>query len=65
MQGDSETCTINHVILECQQYKQLQVPSHMMNTRNGPDVSTRIFIDCGANINCIDYNFAKKHKVNL
>ena len=37
----------------------------MMNTRNGPDVSTRIFINCGANINCIDYNFAKKHKVNL
>ena len=37
----------------------------MLNMRNGQDVSTRIFIDCGADINCIDYDFAKKHKVNL
>ena len=65
MQDDSKNCTINCVILGCQQYKQLRVPSHMLNTRNGQDVSTRIFIDCGADINCIDYDFAKKHKVNL
>ena len=64
-QGDSKNCTINCVILGCQQYKQLWVPSYKMNTRNGQDVSTRIFIDCRANINCIGHDFAKKHKVNL
>ena len=37
----------------------------MLNTRQGKDIYTRIFIDCGADINCIDINFAKKHKVNL
>ena len=37
----------------------------MLNTRQGKDVYTRIFINCGADINCIDIDFAKKHKVNL
>ena len=37
----------------------------MLNTRQGKDVYTRIFIDCGVDINCIDIDFAKKHKVNL
>ena len=37
----------------------------MLNTWQGKDVYTRIFIDCGADINCIDIDFAKKHKVNL
>ena len=37
----------------------------MLNTRQGKDVYTRIFIDCGVDINCININFAKRHKVNL
>ena len=37
----------------------------MLNTRHGKDVYTRIFIDCRADINCIDIDFAKKNKVNL
>ena len=37
----------------------------MLNTRHGKDVYTRIFIDCGADINCIDIDFAKRNKVNL
>ena len=37
----------------------------MLNTRQGKDVYTRIFINCGADINCIDINFAKRNKVNL
>ena len=45
--------------------KQLRVLTYMLNTRQGKDIYTRIFIDCGADINCIDIDFAKKHKVNL
>ena len=55
---------INSVIVG-EQSKQLRVPTYMLNTQQGKDVYTRIFIDCGADINCIDIDFAKKHKVNL
>ena len=48
-----------------EQSKQLRVPTYMLNTWQGKDVYTRIFIDCRADINCIDIDFAKKHKVNL
>ena len=40
---------INSVIVG-EQAKQLRVPTYMLNTRQGKDVYTRIFIDCGADI---------------
>ena len=55
---------INSVIVG-EQSKQLRVPTYMLNTRHRKDVYTRIFIDCGADINCIDIDFAKKHQQNV
>ena len=65
MQGTPRTCKIGNVIVGGQQYKQIRIPSYILRTSHAQDIYTRTFIDCGADINCIDYGFARRNKIPL
>ena len=65
MQGTPKTCKISNVIVGGQQYKQIQIPSYILRTSHAQDIHTQTFIDCRANINCIDYDFTRKNKIPL
>ena len=65
MQGTPKGCKISNVTVGGQQYKQIQIPSYILWTSHTQDIYTRTFIDCGANINCIDYNFTKRNRITL
>ena len=65
MQGTPRTCKISNVIVEGQQYKQIWIPSYILWTSHAQDIYTQTFIDCGADINCIDYGFAWRNKIPL
>ena len=66
MQGTPEMCEINHVVVGGQQYRQIQIPSYMLKTLHTQDIYTRTFINCGADINCINYNnFARRNRIPL
>ena len=65
MQGTPKTCKISNVIVGGQQYKQIRIPSYILRTSHAQDIYTRTFINCRANINCIDYSFACRNKIPL
>ena len=65
MQGTPRTCKISNVIVGGQQYKQIWIPSYILQTSHVQDIYTWTFINCGANINCIDYSFAQRNKIPL
>ena len=65
MQGTPRTCKISNVIVGGQQYKQIRIPSYILRTSHTQDIYTRTFIDCGADINCIDYGFARRNRIPL
>ena len=65
MQGTPKVCKIINVIVGGQQYKQIRIPSYILQTSHAQDIYTRTFIDCGANINCIDYDFAQRNRIPL
>ena len=65
MQGTPKVCKISNVIVGGQQYKQIWIPSYILWTSHAQDIYTQTFIDCGADINCIDYGFAKRNKIPL
>ena len=65
MQGTPRTCKISNVIVGGQQYKQIQIPSYILQTSHTQDIYTRMFINCGADINCINYGFAWRNKIPL
>ena len=63
MQGTPEACKINHVVVGGQWYTQIQISSYILRTSHAQDIYTRTFINCGADINCIDYDFAQRNKI--
>ena len=65
MQGTPRTCKISNVIVGGQQYKQIRIPSYILQTSHAQDIYTWTFINCGADINCIDYGFARRNKIPL
>ena len=65
MQGTPEVCKINHVVVGGQQYRQIWIPSYILRTSHAQDIYTRTFIDCGADINCINYDFAWRNWIPL
>lgn len=65
IQGTPEACKINHVVVGGQQYRQIWIPSYILRTLHAHDIYTRTFIDCGANINCINYNFTQRIRIPL
>ena len=65
MQGTPRTCKVNHVIVGGQQHRQIQIPSYILWTSHAQDIYTQTFIDCRANINCIDYEFARRNRIPL
>ena len=65
MQGTPEACKINHVIVGGQQFRQIWIPSHILRTSHAQDIYTKTFIDCGADINCIDYDFAWRNNIPI
>ena len=64
-QGTPETCKINHVIVGGQQYRQIHIPSYILQTSHVQDIYTRTFINCRVDINCIDYNFTWRNRIPL
>ena len=65
MQGTPKMCKISNVIVGGQQYKQIQIPSYILQTSHAQDIYTRTFINCGVDINCINYDFAWRNKIPL
>ena len=65
MQGTPRMYKINNVIVGGQQYKQIWIPSYILQTTRAQDIYTWTFIDCGANINCIDYDFVWRNRITL
>ena len=65
MQGTPRACKISNVIVGGQQYKQIRIPSYILQTSHAQDIYTQTFINCGANINCINYGFAQRNKIPL
>ena len=65
MQGTHKICKISNVIVGGQQYKQIQIPSYILRTTHAQDIYTWTFIDCRADINCIDYDFTWRNKIPL
>ena len=65
MQGTPKMCKISNVIVGGQQYKQIQIPSYILQTSHAQDIYTQMFIDCGADINCINYDFTQRNRIPL
>ena len=65
MQGTPKACKISNVIVGGQQYKQIQIPSFILWTSHAQDIYTQTFINCRADINCIDYGFTWRNKIPL
>ena len=65
MQGTPKVCKINHVVVGGQQYRQIWIPSYMLRTSHAQDIYTKTFIDCRADINCINYDFTWRNKIPL
>ena len=65
MQGTPRTCKIINVIVGGQQYKQIRIPSYILQTSHAQDIYTQTCINCGADINCIDYNFTWRNRITL
>ena len=65
MQGTPKACKINHVVVGGQQYRQIQILSYILRTSHAWDIYTRTFINCGADINCIDYDCSWRNKIPL
>ena len=65
MQGTPRMCKISNVIVGGQQYKQIWIPSYILWTLHAQDIYTWTFIDCGADINCINYGFAQRNRIPL
>ena len=56
---------INHVVVGGQQYRQIWIPFYILRNSHTQDIYTRTFLNCGADINCIDYNFAWRNRIPL
>ena len=65
MQGTPEACKINHVVVGGQWYRQIRIPSYILRTSHAQDIYTRTFINCRADINCINHNFTWRNKIPL
>ena len=65
MQGTPEACKVNHVIVGGQQYRQIWIPSYILWMTHAQDIYAQIFIDCRADINCINYDFAWRNRIPL
>ena len=65
MQGTPKVMDIKCVLVADSKSKAFCFPIHIAKLSHDLDVSTLAFLNSGAGINCLDYQFAKKHQFPL
>ena len=61
MQGSPISKSVNYVLVADKQSRILHFPAQVLKNTQGKDIYTQTFINCEANLNCIDFDFIKRN----